>query len=96
MNMKKLITFWLLMSLMVPLWADDPNIWPLVVANPMENITSGFGYREDGFGGHTGFHPAIDIAAPEGTLVVSTITGIVVDHFPPPDGYWEGHPVFGG
>lgn len=96
-KLKRTITVLVLLTLMVPQsWADDPNIWPLILIRQEENLTSGFGYRTDGFGGNQGFHPAVDIAAPKGTLVVSTITGTVIDHFPPPDGYWQGHPIFGG
>lgn len=81
------------------LFAEAPDIWP-ILGGESYIITSPFGYRDDGFGGREGFHPAIDIAAPEGTLVLSTMTGVVVDHFLPPGWYhgvyYKGHDVYGG
>jgi murein DD-endopeptidase MepM/ murein hydrolase activator NlpD len=76
-------------------FADDPDIWPLVDSE-REWVSSGFGYREGGYGGRSGFHTAIDIASAEGTIVVSTHEGKVRTHFPPPDRYWKGHVVYGG
>lgn len=75
--------------------AEQPRRWP-ILGMTRADITSDFGYREDGFGGREGFHFAIDVAAPRGTLVLATHNGVVVDHFPPPDGWYRGHEVYGG
>ena len=40
-------------------------------------ITSGFGYRWDPFTGEVKMHEGLDIAAPEGTLVVAPADGVV-------------------
>ncbi len=95
--MRKLILFlcaMILVSVAVT-HAGPPDRWPINGAGP-ENVSSGFGYRHDGYGGKEGFHHAIDLAFPEGTPVFATQSGYVTDHWPAPDGYWKGHEVFGG
>jgi len=91
---KMIVLMVLLIALTTILAADAPDIWPILGGR--ESISSPFGYREDGFGGKQGFHFAIDIAKPEGAMVLSTMSGTVLDHFPPPNGYFNGHPVYGG
>jgi murein DD-endopeptidase MepM/ murein hydrolase activator NlpD len=60
-------------------------------------ISSGCGYRMDPMGGGTeGLHKGVDLVAPIGTPVRAVLAGTVVEHWPAPDGYWNGHPVFGG
>ncbi len=53
--------------------AARPSIWPT-----QGRITSKYGYRIAPFGGARQMHPAIDIAAPVGTPVVTTGDGRVV------------------
>lgn len=72
-------------------FCDAPDLWP--VDGP---ISSPFGPRESGYGGQAGFHRGIDIAVVEGTPIRATIAGVVIEHWPPPDGYYAGHPVYGG
>jgi len=95
--MRKLVLFLCIMVLVFTVFAHGqvPDRWPIRGAGP-ENISSGFGNREDGYGGREGIHRAIDIAFPEGTPVYATHSGYVTDHWPAPDGYWTGHDVLGG
>lgn len=41
-------------------------------------------------------HEGLDIAGVWRSQVVSVADGVVVEHWPPPDGYYKGHPVYGG
>ena len=49
--------------------------WPLEKGT----LTSGFGYREDPFGGGQIFHRGLDIAADEGTAIAAMFFGTVTD-----------------
>jgi len=72
---------------------------PQPYTEPLEGaaVSSGCGYRMDPMGGGTeGLHKGVDLVAPIGTPVRAVLAGVVVEHWPAPDGYWEGHPVFGG
>lgn len=95
--MRKLILFLcvLILCAQVLIHAEIPDRWPIEGADA-SNISSPFGYREDGFGGKKGFHNAIDLAFPEGTPVYATQSGYITDHWPAPDGYWKGHEIYGG
>ena len=61
-------------------------------------VTSGLGFRVNPLetGGQTGFHRGVDYSAKEGSIVLSCFTGVVIEHWPAPDGYYKGHPDFGG
>jgi murein DD-endopeptidase MepM/ murein hydrolase activator NlpD len=60
-------------------------------------VSSSCGYRMDPMGGSTeGLHKGVDLVAPIGTPVRAVLDGVVVEHWPAPDGYWKGHSVFGG
>lgn len=60
-------------------------------------VSSGCGYRMDPMGGGTeGLHKGTDFAGEEGEPVMATLAGEVVEHWPPPDGYYRGHPTYGG
>lgn len=66
---------------------------------PLEQawVSSGCGYRMDPMGGGTeNLHKGVDLVASIGTPVVAVLAGVVVEHWPPADGYYRGHPVFGG
>jgi len=70
-----------------------PHSPPLAVAA----VSSSTGYRMDPMGGGTeGLHKGVDLVAPIGTPVRAVLDGVVVEHWPAPDGYWKGHSVFGG
>lgn len=60
--------------------------------------TSGIGFRADptvATGGEVGFHRGVDYAASYGTPVRAIFSGIVIEHWPAPDGYYNGHPIYG-
>jgi murein DD-endopeptidase MepM/ murein hydrolase activator NlpD len=60
-------------------------------------VSSGCGYRMDPMGGGTeGLHKGVDLVGPVGAPVKAVLAGTVVEHWPAPDDYWHGHPVFGG
>ncbi len=60
-------------------------------------MTSGCGYRTDPMGGGTeGLHKGIDLVGVPGSPIKSALPGEVVEHWPAPDGYYSGHPVYGG
>jgi len=58
--------------------------------------TSPFGIRVSPFTNKNAIHYGIDLGAPEGTEIVAVKDGIIVTHWPPPDGYYKGHSVYGG
>jgi len=75
------------------------SLRPLPYSLPMDCgwISSGTGYRMDPMGGGAeGLHKGVDLAGKIGTSVKAALAGRVVDHWPPPDSYWRGHPTFGG
>jgi len=60
-------------------------------------ISSGCGYRMDPMGGGTeGLHKGVDLVGPVGAPIRAALAGVVVEHWPAPDHYWHGHPIFGG
>ncbi|MDY7027971.1 MAG: M23 family metallopeptidase [Spirochaetota bacterium] len=60
-------------------------------------MTSGCGYRMDPMGGGTeGLHKGVDLVGKEGSPIKAALSGRVVEHWPAPDGYYTGHPVYGG
>jgi murein DD-endopeptidase MepM/ murein hydrolase activator NlpD len=66
-----------------------------IAAPTAGTVSSGWGPRT-GYGGQAGWHRGVDIAAPSGSPVYSPIDGVVVEHWPPPDGKYQGHPIYGG
>jgi len=66
---------------------------------PLEQawVSSGVGYRLDPMGGgDEALHKGMDLVGPVGSPVRAVLAGVVVEHWPAPDDYWRGHPVFGG
>lgn len=60
-------------------------------------VSSGCGYRMDPMGGGTeGLHKGLDLVGTIGAPVVAVLAGAVVEHWPSPDSYWRGHPIYGG
>lgn len=41
-------------------------------------------------------HTGLDIASVWRAQVISIADGIVIESWPPPDGYFKGHPIYGG
>jgi murein DD-endopeptidase MepM/ murein hydrolase activator NlpD len=66
---------------------------------PRSVITSHFGYRNSPMGGGHGYarlHKGVDMIGPLNSEIKSVTNGKVVEHWPAPDYYYSGHPVFGG
>jgi len=70
---------------------------------PLENYwytSSNFGLRiiKGGiFGGErANIHKGIDLVAPEGSKIRAAADGTVCIYYPAPDGYFKGHPEYGG
>lgn len=66
---------------------------------PLEQswISSGCGYRMDPMGGGTeGLHKGVDLVGVQDSPVAAALAGVIVEHWPAPDGYYHGHPIFGG
>lgn len=75
------------------------SLRPSTYCLPLEAawVSSGTGYRMDPMGGGTeGLHKGVDLAGKIGASIKAALAGVVVDHWPAPDGYWHGHPIFGG
>jgi len=60
------------------------------------NMTSAFGVRKSPFNGENSIHYGTDYAAPKGAEIQAVKDGVVVTHWPAPDGYYKGHAVYGG
>lgn len=80
----------------------DYLIFPFV-PGPSIYVTSQFHLRSNPFEKNAGpslpkekIHTGIDIVDRKQNLVLSTVTGVVVGHWPPPNGYWKGDGAFGG
>ena len=75
------------------------SLKPPPYTNPLKQcwISSHTGYRMNPMGGgEESLHRGLDLTAPAGAEVVSVLDGVVMEHYPLPDGYYHGHPVFGG
>lgn len=59
-------------------------------------LTSPYGYRVSPILGVEMYHQGIDVSASWRAQVVASADGVVVEHWPPPDGYYRGHDVYGG
>lgn len=74
---------------------------PKPYANPVEQmwISSATGYRTDPMGGseYERLHKGVDLAGMVGDPVYAVLSGIVAEHWIPPDGgQWKGHIALGG
>jgi len=75
------------------------SLRPATYCLPLEAawVSSGTGYRMDPMGGVTvGLHRGVDLVGPKGASIKAALAGVVVDHWPAPDSYWHGHPIYGG
>jgi murein DD-endopeptidase MepM/ murein hydrolase activator NlpD len=66
-------------------------------------VTSQFHMRDDPFNPSAGpnlieggVHKGLDITTGGQTIILSTVTGTVVEHYPPPNDYWRGDGPLGG
>lgn len=59
-------------------------------------LTSPFGYRVSPILRVERYHQGVDVAATWRAQIVAAADGVVVEHWPPPDGYYRGHEVYGG
>lgn len=69
--------------------------FPIAESDYLE-LTSPFGYRVSPILGVEMYHQGLDVAATWRAQVVAAADGVVVEHWPPPDGYFRGHDVYGG
>jgi len=79
--------------------ALQEQLRPAPYFEPLEaaQISSGCGYRMDPMGGGTeGLHKGVDLVGPVGAPIKAALAGVVAEHWPAPDHYWHGHPIFGG
>ena len=91
------------LGLLEDLWftpTDYPYTWPLH-PDDYDHNTSGFGLRNIPSGVYTGgslmsFHKGFDLTGVWHARVVAIADGEVIEHWPAPDRYWSGHPVYGG
>jgi murein DD-endopeptidase MepM/ murein hydrolase activator NlpD len=74
--------------------------WSLELLPPMDSywISSGSGYRRRPMGGkdESQLHKGIDIVGPHHAPIKAAASGVVVEHWPAPNGYFKGHPMYGG
>jgi murein DD-endopeptidase MepM/ murein hydrolase activator NlpD len=72
-----------------------PTVWPIEY-NEFTSITSGFGWRLSPFTGEVRFHSGLDISGVWDAKIIAPADGVVVEHWPAPEGYYQGHPNLGG
>jgi murein DD-endopeptidase MepM/ murein hydrolase activator NlpD len=59
-------------------------------------LTSPHGVRVSPITKTIKYHSGLDISSVWRAQVVSVADGTVIEHWPPPDGYYRGHEVYGG
>jgi murein DD-endopeptidase MepM/ murein hydrolase activator NlpD len=70
--------------------------WPMH-PDDYKRFTSPIGRRESPiYGGQYANHKGMDISGVYLARIVCSLGGKVTDVYPPPDGYWKGHPTKGG
>ncbi len=61
------------------------------------SVTSATGYRTSPMGGgEESLHRGVDLFGALGCDVLAAASGVVVEMWPAPDGWYRGHPTFGG
>jgi len=72
---------------------------PMAV-DDFKRLTSPYGYREliNPFTGGTreSVHKGVDILGTYRARITAVGAGKVIEHYPPPNGFFKGHPVLGG
>jgi murein DD-endopeptidase MepM/ murein hydrolase activator NlpD len=75
-------------------------LWALELQAPLDEywISSHSGYRDDPMGGReeSRLHKGVDLVASPGAPVRAAAAGVVVEHWPAPNGFYQGHPIYGG
>jgi murein DD-endopeptidase MepM/ murein hydrolase activator NlpD len=74
---------------------SSPYTFPIAETDYL-TLTSPYGYRVSPILEVERYHQGIDVAATWRAQVVASADGVVVEHWPPPDGYYRGHEVYGG
>ena len=78
--------------------ADGPVFaWPIHEDDYIA-LSSPYGERDpETVGGDVSdFHSGLDLFGTWHARIVSISDGVVLEHYPPPDNWWKGHPVLGG
>lgn len=101
MSMKKVLFIICLLFLSAPMLFSQLTYDEEGFIHPFTGeswVTSEFGYREPVMGGRAEgdlkLHRGVDLVG--GREVRASRSGIVVEHWPAPNGYFKGHPVYGG
>ena len=75
--------------------SDSEYVFP-IAASDYITLSSPYGYRTSPILNVERYHQGIDVVAAWRAQVVAAADGVVAEHWPPPDGYYRGHPVYGG
>lgn len=80
-------------------YIDEFSI-PTDFVSPMKKyiVSSKFGFRKNPMGGIVDFdmHKGVDLVGPKNSEVYAVKDGIVAISYPPPNGHFKGHPIYGG
>ncbi len=79
---------------------DDPVYgWP-IAEEDFDRISSVFGYRLllNPFtgGSKSSNHKGVDLVGTHHARVIAVSDGVVIENYPPPNGFFKGHPLLGG
>jgi len=77
----------------------DEFVIPTDFSPPMTDykISSKFGFRTHPLGGEEfDLHKGVDLVGPKDAKVMAAKEGVVAIHFPPPNGHFKGHSIYGG
>jgi len=59
-------------------------------------LTSPFGMRVSPIYNIIMDHKGVDIVAATRAQIIAVADGVIQEHYPPPDGYFKGHKIYGG
>lgn len=97
---RTLIGFFIIVLLFVLTAIINEKAFGLELLTPIKDnfqISSGVGFREHPMGGNEhSIHKGIDIVGPLNCEIRTVADGIVITHWVPPNGWYKGHPVYGG
>lgn len=80
----------------------DSTAIPTDFGRPMESyvVSSKFGFRKNPIEGEPdkdfNMHKGLDLVGPKDEPILAVKAGTVMVHFPPPNGHYKGHPIYGG